>query len=174
MRGKILAFMLIASAIAVLGGCNRAATTQVQELKRYPLDSPDGLITQTGVQTDKETSADGKGSLKITSEGPAVVRLYETGDLNVENARLIYQAKVKTEKAEGKVYLEMWCHFPGKGEFFSRGLDQALTGTMNWSSQETMFLLKKGEKPDNIKLNLVMEGRGTAWIDDIRLLKGAL
>ena len=72
---------------------------------------------------------------------------------------------------EGQVYLEMLCHFPGKGDFFSRGLIEPLTGTTNWTTVETSFLLKKGENPDNVKLNLVIEGKGTAWIDDIRLLK---
>jgi hypothetical protein len=68
----------------------------------------------------------------------------------------------------------MWCYFPGKGEFFSRGLQTALTGSSDWTTQETFFFLKKGENPDNVKLNLVINGKGTAWIDDIHLLKGPL
>ena len=36
------------------------------------------------------------------------------------------------------------------------------------------FFLKEGENPDNIKLNLVINGKGTVWIDDIRLVKGRL
>jgi len=87
---------------------------------------------------------------------------------------LIYQARVRTEGIEGQVFLEMWCHFPGKGDFFSRGLQTPLTGTTNWTTEEIPFFLKKGENPDNVKLNLVINGKGTAWIDDIRLLKGSL
>jgi hypothetical protein len=105
---------------------------------------------------------------------PTAVRLFELGDIDVENARLIYQAKVRTEGVEGQVYLEMWCHFPGKGEFFSRGLQTPLTGTTNWTTEETPFFLKKGENPDNVKLNLVINGKGTAWIDDIRVLEAPL
>ncbi|MGZ3536392.1 MAG: hypothetical protein ACXU9K_14330, partial [Thermodesulfobacteriota bacterium] len=129
---------------------------------------------QSGVQFDKEVSSDGNGSLKITATEPTVVRLFELGDIDVENARLIYQAKVRTEGVEGQVYLEMWCHFAGKGEYFSRGLQTPLTGTTNWTTEETPFFLKKGENPDNVKLNLVINGKGTAWIDDIRVLKGPL
>jgi hypothetical protein len=153
-------------------GCSKPA--QVAEVKQYALDSLDGIITLSGVMIDKEISSDGNGSLRITANEPAVVRLFETGDIDVENARLVYQAKVRTEGMDGKVYLEMWCHFPGKGEFFSRGLASPLTGTTNWTTEETPFFLKKGENPDNVKLNLVIEGKGTAWIDDIRLLKGPL
>jgi hypothetical protein len=68
----------------------------------------------------------------------------------------------------------MWCHFPGKGDFFSRGLQTPLTGTTNWTTEETPFFLQKEENPDNVKLNLVINSKGTAWIDDIRILKGFL
>ena len=165
--------LIYAMMIFVLVGCSKPAQ-QVVELKRFPLDSLEGVITQSGVQIDKEVSSDGNGSLRITATEPTVVRLFELGDINVENARLIYQAKLRTQGAEGQVYLEMWCRFPGKGEFFSRGLQTPLTGTTNWTTEETPFFLKKGENPDNVKLNLVIDGKGTAWIDDIRLLKAPL
>jgi hypothetical protein len=138
------------------------------------MDSMEGIITRSNVGIDKNISSDGNGSLRITSTKPSVVRLFETGDIDVENARLIYQARVRTENVDGHVYLEMWCHFPGKGEFFSRGLQTPLTGTTEWTTEETPFFLKKGENPDNVKLNLVIKGKGTAWIDDIRLLKAPL
>jgi hypothetical protein len=154
-------------------GCTKPST-EVVELKKLPVDSMEGIITQSGVEIDRAVSSDGNGSLKITATEPTVVRLFETGDIDVENARLIYQAKVRTEGIDGKVYLEMWCNFPGKGEFFSRGLQTPLTGTTNWTTEETPFFLQKGENPDNVKLNLVIDGKGTAWIDDIRLMKGPL
>jgi hypothetical protein len=68
----------------------------------------------------------------------------------------------------------MWCRFPGKGEFFSRDLAHALTGSNDWASFETPFFLKKGEQPDLIKLNLVVKGTGKVWIKDIEVLKGQL
>lgn len=144
------------------------------ELRRYALDNTEGLITQSGMGIDKTISSDGNGSLRIDATRPTTVRLFETGDVDIENARLIYQAKVRTQNAEGQVYLEMWCHFPGKGEFFSKGLMTPLTGTTDWTTVETPFFLKKGQNPDNVKLNLVIGGKGTVWIDDIRLLKGPL
>jgi hypothetical protein len=159
--------------ISVLVGCSKTSN-EVIELKRFPIDTMEGIITQSGVEIDKGISSDVNGSLKITATGPTVVRLFELGDIDIENARLIYQARVRTEGIEGQVYLEMWCHFPGKGEFFSRGLQTPLTGTTNWTTEETPFFLKKGENPDNVKLNLVINGKGTAWIDDIRVLKGPL
>jgi hypothetical protein len=173
MTMRTFAFCVCIAMIFALIGCSKPST-RVAEIKRFPVDTMEGIITQSGVQIDKAVSSDGNGSLRITSTEPMVVRLFEVGDIDVENARLIYQAKVRTEGVEGKVYLEMWCHFVGKGEFFSRGLQTPLTGTTGWTTEETPFFLQKGENPDNVKLNLVIDGKGTAWIDDIHLLKGPL
>ncbi len=157
----------------LLMGCSQASQP-VTELRRFPIDSLEGILTQSGIQMDAETSSDGNGSLKVMAVEPTTVRLFEVGDLDVEDARLIYQAKIRTEGVEGQVYLEMWCHFPGQGEFFSRGLETPLTGTTDWTTEETAFFLQEGENPDNVKLNLVINGKGTAWIDDIRLIAGPL
>lgn len=143
-------------------------------LKQFPMDNMDGIVTQSGIHIDEQISSDGNGSLRIEATKRTTIRLFETGDIDIENARLIYQARVRTEDVEGQVYLEMWCHFPGKGESFSRGLETPLAGTTDWTTEEIPFFLKKGENPDNVKLNLVIKGKGTVWIDDIRLLKGPL
>lgn len=170
---RTLAFCICVVLIFAIVGCSKPSK-EVVELKRFPVDSMEGIITQSGVEIDKAVSSDGKGSLRITATESTVVRLFEVGDIDVENALLIYQAKVRTQNVEGKVYLEMWCHFPGKGEFFSRGLQTPLTGTTGWTTEETPFFLQKGENPDNVKLNLVIDGKGTAWIDDIRFIKAPL
>ena len=166
-------FFITCCAILLLFGC-RTQRDEVHEIKHYPLDTLDGIITRSGITLDREISSDRRGSLRITATSPTTVLLYQTGDISVDNARLIYQAKLRTAGVKGQVYLEMWCHFPGKGEFFSRALHAPLTGTTEWTSQETPFFLKEGDDPDDIKLNLVVNGTGTVWIDDVRLIKGPL
>ena len=160
--------------LLLMAGCGQKASQQITELQHFPVDNMEGLVTQSGVEIDRQNSADGSGSLRITATEPTVFRLFEVSDIDVENARLIYQAKIRTEEVEGKVFLEMWCHFTGKGGFFSRGLQSPLTGTTGWTTEEIFFMLKKGENPDTVKLNLVVDGKGTAWIDDIHLLRGPL
>lgn len=171
MRDVAVYICVVMTFVAV--SCSQSSK-EVVELKRFPIDSIEGVITRSGVGIDREISSDDNGSLRISSTKPTVIRLFETGDIDIENARLIYQAHLRTENVEGQVYLEMWCHFPGKGEFFSRGLQTPLTGTVEWTTEETPFFLKKGENPDNVKLNLVINGMGTVWIDDILLLKAPL
>ena len=104
--------------------------------------------------------------------------LFEVADPGVENCTVLYRAGIRTENLTGRAYLEMWCRLPGRGEFFSRGLNQVVTGTNDWISCEIPFFLKKGQAPDLIRLNLVVAAAGTifkrrvsgrVWIRDIRL-----
>ncbi|MDY6862099.1 MAG: hypothetical protein SV062_03820 [Thermodesulfobacteriota bacterium] len=173
MRGIVgIVFYFGCLVIALLAACSQKPI-EITEVKHYPVDSMEGIINKSGVQMDKKITSDGKGSLRITTGKPTTVRLFETGDIDIENARLIYQAKLRSEGVEGQAYIEMWCHFPGKGEFFSRALQSPLSGSNDWTSQETPFFLKKNENPDNIKINLVINGKGIVWIDDIRLIKAS-
>jgi hypothetical protein len=171
MRITHLTFFL---SVALFISCHSNSSEETTVIKQFPVDTLDNVITKSGVQIDTKVSSDGKGSLRISAAKPTVVRLFEIDDIDVENATLIYRAKLKTENVVGKAYLEMWCHFPGKGEFFSRGLTTPLTGTTDWTTEETPFFLKKGGKADYVKLNLVVDGTGTAWIDDISLLRAPL
>jgi hypothetical protein len=102
------------------------------------------------------------------------IRLFEIQDLDVEQCLITYRATMKTEGLAGRAFLEMWCRLPGSGEFFSKGLNQAITGTTEWASFEIPFYLKKGQRPDLIKLNLVIEGRGKVSMKDVELLKTPL
>jgi hypothetical protein len=162
-------FVLLAGFVP---SCSRP-TAKDQVLKKYSCDSLEGVIHQAGISIDSRMKKEGRGALKIEVAEAEVVRLYETGDIDIEDAVLLFQARLRTEAVQGRIYLEMWCHFEGKGEFFSRGLDATLSGTTKWTQLETPFFLKAGENPDNVKLNLVCEGTGTVWVDDIRLIKRA-
>jgi hypothetical protein len=58
------------------------------------------------------------------------VPLFEVTDVGIENTILIYQDSLQSENLVGKAFFEMWVRISGKGEFFSRGLDRQITGTM--------------------------------------------
>jgi hypothetical protein len=144
------------------------------ELKNFPLNNLKGVRAATGVSFDPQTSADGKGSVRVDAQGPMTVPLFEVTDITIENSTLIYQARLQSENLDGKAYLEMWVRLPGKGEFFSRGLDRPIIGTMSWMTVATPFFLQAGQKPDLIRLNLVVQGKGRVWIDDIHLMRAPL
>lgn len=169
-------FMFIAAAgilLAVAFGCSNRTRT-VETLHTSSMSSLNGVITRTGVAVDSTISSDGDGSLRLTATGPTTFRLYDVDVGHIEKSLLIYRAKIRTEDVRGSAYLEMWCSFPGKGEFFSRALHDPVSGTTEWVAQQTPFMLQKGQYPDGVKLNLVLDGTGTVWIDDIELSRTLL
>lgn len=173
MKRACLVIAVLLVVCPFFAGCHKEVEVP-QTVKEYPLDSATGVLTQTNVAFDRDISADNKGSLRIDAASPMTVRLYEIKGVDVGKARLTYQAKLKTKDVEGKVFLEMICVFSGKGEFFSRAMETFVTGTTDWVTQETPFFLKSGQAPDIVKLNLVVDGKGTVWIDDAKLIKGPL
>jgi hypothetical protein len=72
-------------------------------------------------------------SWRIQFDAARSVRLFEMEQPDVEKCIVTYRARLRTENAAGSVYLEMWCRFPGKGEFFSKELQQGVRGTTDWS-----------------------------------------
>jgi hypothetical protein len=106
----------------------------------------------------------------IDSGGNETIRLFEIENPDVEQCLLTYRAKMKADGLSGRAYLEMWCRFPGRGEFFSKGVNQPVSGTTEWTSSEIPFFLKKSERPDLIKLNVAVEGKGRVLVKDVELL----
>ena len=177
----VLAIFVLLMLAAVIAGCSgggegtetQSGAPQGDILVAYPADTLDDVVSTGFCSVDAE-SADGRGSFKVILDEAATIPLYETGDLDVENGFLSYHAKLKTEGLEGEAILEMWCVFEEAGEFFSRGLDNSVSGTTDWVDAFTIFRLDAGQNPDNVKLNLVVTGPGTVWIDDIVVTKAPL
>jgi hypothetical protein len=111
---------------------------------------------------------------RIDATAQQTVRLFEVENPGVEQCLLTYRAELKAEGLKGRAFLEMWCRLPGRGEFFSKGYQHAVSGTVDWAHYEIPFVLKRGQKPDLIKLNLAVEGAGTLWLRNIELLKTPL
>ena len=172
-RSRALGIAFIAVAVAVGSECSRNGDSE-QTLARIPLDSMEEVISRTGASVDPDVSVDGHGSIRIDVSDSMTVRIAEIETPSLENARLIYRAHIRSADLHGKAYLEMWCVFPVRGEFFSRALQSPLSGTNDWLTQETSFALQKGQVPSQVKLNLVVEGKGTVWVDDAELVKGPL
>ena len=105
------------------------------------------------------TPAQERGLVRFVEEGGGLVGLHHCNSV--------------MGKRSNDAYLEMLAVSP-EGEFFSRGLDSALTGTTDWTAESISFDLREGQNPTNVKMNLVVDGTGTVWIDDAKLLKAPL
>jgi hypothetical protein len=151
-----------------------AAGEAFELIEHYPIDSRTEVAIPVILELDMQTTSDGDGSLRVETAAPVTIPLLDTGPLAVTEATLLYRAMLRSQGLEGRAYLEMLCEFKGKGEFFSRAINASISGSSDWLLQRTSFFLKEDEQPDNVRLNLVIEGKGTVWVDDVRLLKGPL
>lgn len=160
-------WLLTLVAVLLIGGPALA-----QELKRISLDDGSGLGLQ--IQSDSTVKAEGKASVKITTKWPTTVCLAEVTGPDIENAMLVYKAKVKSDlQGQGTAFLEMWAHVGG-GQYFSRGMNDVVQGKSDWKTIQTPFMFQKGQKPTKVTLNIVINGPGTVWVDDIVLSKEPL
>ncbi len=140
------------------------------ELLKLSLDDPATMGLK--IASDSQIKVEGNGSIRIVTLWPTTVCLGEVSALKVENAKLIYRARVRSQ-LEGTAFLELWAHVGG-GQYFSRGMNDPIQGTSDWTSIQTPFMFQTGQNPDKVTLNLVINGKGTVWIDDIVLLKESL
>lgn len=145
-------------------------SVMAQELKKLGLDDARSIGMQ--IQDDAMIKVEGKGALKISTLWPTSVCLGEVPGPDIENAKLIYKAKVKTD-LQGSAYLEMWVNVGG-GHYFSKGLNDQVKDKADWKTVQTPFIFQKGQKPDKVTLNLVINGIGTVWVDDVVLSKEPL
>jgi len=145
-------------------------TLKAEELIQLGLDDTSSISPKIGA--DSNVKVEGKSSLRITTRWPTTVHLGEVIKPDIENARLIYTAMVKSE-LDGSAYLEMWAHVGGQ-QYFSRGMNDMSIGKSEWKTIQTPFIFQKGQRPEKVTLNLVINGTGTVWIDEIILSKEAL
>jgi hypothetical protein len=156
--------LVLAASLAVTTACG------AQELQRLSLD--DASTTSPLIETDPTVKIQGDASLKITVLWPTTVHLAEVSGPDIDDAKLVYSAQVKSA-IHGTTYLEMWAHVDG-GQYFSRGMNDTVAETSDWTTIRTPFLFQQGQKPDKLTLNLVINGTGTVWIDDIVLSREPL
>lgn len=141
-----------------------------EPLARLSMD--DAATIGTTIQTDASVKTEGRGSIKITTLHPTTICLGHVLGLDVEEATLICTARVKSE-LDGTVFLEMWAHVDG-GRYFARGLNDTVEGRRDWTSIQAPFRFQKGQRPDKVVVNIVVNGTGTVWVDDLRLAKAPL
>ncbi len=169
MRRVVLSLLSIAiTAALAAGGCGRGPV----EVASFPLDGDQDIVDRGGenVVFDREESSDGGGSLRAESERPRTVRLYEIRNpRDLEGRLIVLTAQLKSVGVHGRVFPELWINAPGRNEVQARNPDGVIGKTRNWTPVRIEYRCEKGERPDLLRVNLVLDGNGRAWIDDIRI-----
>ncbi len=125
-------------------------------------DGSQATISSSSIVADAE-------GWHIDTDTSATFHLFELDPGDIENGLVTYRASIKSEAVKKQGYLEMWCRLPGKGEFFSKGLNNPVKDSSDWASYEIPFYLKKEQNPDLLKLNFTLDGGGKVWLKDIEV-----
>src|SRR5437899_10555740 len=119
-----------------------------QTIKLFRISDP--IITQGPISVEQD-------GWFIDSREQQTIRLFEVQNAGVQQCLLTYRARMKTDGLQGRAFLEMWCGVSGRGEFFSKGLNQPAKGTSDWAGYDVQFGLLSGDTDDGRRLNRVVE-----------------
>lgn len=164
---------------AFLAAASWHVSASAEVLAAFSNDKPPAPFASHGQSPNAEVTLDtaapagAKGSIKIAFPGGPVpeVLLFDAKLSGVDDCVLWYETAVKCEGITNKAYLEMWVTFPDGNSYFSRGLDQLVTGTRDWQRCRIPFILKKGESPTSVAMGVHFEGTGVVWLSDACLTK---
>lgn len=139
------------------------------------LNAGETLPEKVSVTVEAGAGTGGGPAIRVTSEvtGTVSVPLVKVPLEAVEDTVIWYTAQMRCKSLTAPAYLELLCEFPGRGKFFSRALEQSVTGDADWRTASTPFYLKKGQRPSAAYLGIRLEGNGTVWLDDLRLSEKA-
>lgn len=143
----------------------------------FPVDSKADMVrsvTRDPHRIDRAVSSDGSGSLRIDATRKQLVDLYRVwGDEeDLSFRRLVYEADVRTEGVKGDVFLVMQAGItsvPG-GSVSIVGREAAIRGTNDWTTLQASAGNPGGSRLLETTLQLHIDGPGTVWIDDVRLI----
>jgi hypothetical protein len=165
MKRTVLKHGICCVSMAFLACCLAVSVAVGEVIGELKLDD----LSRLGTVIESDVTS-GVTSVSIEAKGPTTICLGELTGLQVDEAQLLYEARVRSALSEGVAYLEMWCHVAG-GQYFSRGTNSVVQGKSDWKTLSTPFLLKKGQVADKVVLSVVIQGKGKIWLNDVKLLR---
>lgn len=124
---------------------------------------------KTLISIDKETTADGNGSIKVEAAQNAVVTIADQKNLSVSRDNTLWcTLRVKCAGVKQRAHLEMWCEVADGKRAFSKGLDQLLIGDSDWREIRLPMMVNGDFTVSRALVNVVIEGPGTVWVDEVK------
>lgn len=167
---RILMVLALSGMLITALACHKGPGKPV-DIEVFHCDSLKNLVQPGLVMLDNSIFTEGKGSIKISTDVPMTIPLFNVPYPEAEGAKLIYRAKLKAERFGGDAYLQMILVFPNGGRLTSQNYAKAIHGATDWVTKETTASVRRGQKVNAAQLNLVISGQGTIWIDDVHLIR---
>jgi hypothetical protein len=124
------------------------------------------------LSVDPQVSARGGSSLQITTARPAAVRLsaVPVQALRLDGRSLFYRARVLDRDLDGEVTIGLRFSATGPGPLTEQPPRGATAP--GWRDGQVVYIPSPGEESADLFPLVSIYGSGTAWIDDVRLLRG--
>lgn len=159
--------LMLFALLAVAPASFAAPGDPVDILKGWEIISPDVLGLRISRNIDER-------AVTVETKWPTTICVtpVDLKDKHYDLTTLTFSAEMKSSDLTGAAFLEMWLHVPGmaKGYIVSRGYDRTLqkSSPAVWSKFETSFTMSKNQVPDQAILNLVINGKGTVWLRNVK------
>jgi hypothetical protein len=166
--------LLVALSLALAG---HAAAQPAPRVFKWEELQKQGRLS-AGTVLPPETGSQGH-QLRIENgtSNPSSVTVLTIDRPQITTPRYRLSGRVRYEDVQGTGYLELWNHFPGGGQYFSRTLaDQGpmmkLHGTSGWRSFVLPFDATGAPPPTRLVMNVVLQGRGNVYLGSLELSEG--
>jgi hypothetical protein len=165
---KIKSFLIICSINGLIFSSITLAeeihpTIDMNQAKEITAQMPEGV-------TIEKNSAEASFRVQYQGNDAVFIPILEIPTSGASNCRLEYSARMRSEEGTQKAYIEMWC-VVGGNPYFSKALDQIVSGFQDWKTVKTPFFLKQGENAEKAIIGVHFEGPGTVQLDRINLLR---
>jgi len=134
------------------------------------LDMLAGWRTAAGIEIDAAVRHEGAASVRLTSDDPRPIRIHSQQVVLEPHTAYTLSAWIKTESVRGGSGAQVY-PYDFTGATTAPVVMMSVVGTTDWTRHEMTFVTA-ADAEGRISLRL-SESLGTAWIDDVRLTKGA-
>jgi len=142
-----------------------------EEIIEFPITGVQDIVSSGSAQIDPES----EDALLVNSQAKTEVKLFDIDGSGLGDKKLTYSARMRTqdltatEDTRGIAYLQMTVLFPDGEELVARGPRVPLSGTTDWRSADTVLYVDNGGDPQSINLDLIVDGAGKVWVQDVKL-----
>ncbi|MDP3509521.1 MAG: hypothetical protein Q8T09_16225 [Candidatus Melainabacteria bacterium] len=161
-----LALVVMASIFAT-----QACLASEEILNEFPCNGLENVVDKDNIEFDKNQSADGKGSLRVTVKKPCSITLFEVSKPDIGQARLIYRAKLRPADPKIKTKIIMSLSYSKTNEIISGSTRAGKKLASGWISCSSRRLITKRAQPDVVALKVKFDEPGTVWVDEVTLSK---
>ncbi len=156
-------------------GCSQKHLELV-EIDRNTIENEDDIKNIDNAVFDDKNSSDGNGSLMLKVENSTKITLLHKNDIDTKECSLVILMMFRTSDIDAKdnLFLELSTVQLSGLNTTTRSVRKLIEFSPEWAETSITLVPEPEYYPDNFTLQLISNGTGTIWIDDIVVTKSPL